>query len=108
AGSASYTARPLSYAATGPGHVAMRSGWEKDATWGALSSGPYINAPDSGEEMFNAASLTVVHGDDPILVNGTGWIPQVAGTAGEDYVYTDTWGTKQRKLYNTFFVADAA
>jgi hypothetical protein len=103
-----YKTRPLSYAAMGPGQIAMRSTWSTDAVWGALSSGPYINSPDSGEEMFNQGSLSVVVGDSPVLVNPTGWIPQVAGSAGEDFVYNDTWGTKARTLYNTFFVADSA
>ncbi|MDB4996588.1 MAG: hypothetical protein JWM74_4020 [Myxococcaceae bacterium] len=102
-----YKTRPLSYAATGPGHIAMRSTWATDASWGALSSGTYINSPDSGEEMFNQGSLSVVSGDNPVLVNATGWIPQTAGSAGEDFVYNDTWGSKDRTLYNTFFVADA-
>jgi hypothetical protein len=103
-----YKTRPLSYAAAGPGHIAMRSSWNTDATWSALSSGTYINSPDSGEEMFNQGSLSIVVGDNPVLVNATGWIPQTAGSAGEDFVYNDTWGTKGRTLYNTFFVADSA
>ena len=107
-GAAGYTSRPLSYQATGPGHVAMRSSWDKTATLGVLASGTYIDAPDSGEQGFNEGSLTVVSGDDPILVNATGWIPQVAGSSGEDFVYNDVWGTKERKLYNTFLVSNAS
>lgn len=106
-GAGSYTTRPLSYAAAGPGHVAMRSSWDKNATLGVLASGTYIDAPDSGEQAFNEGSLSVVRGDDPILVNATGWIPQVAGSSGEDFVYDDSWGTKTRKLYNTFLVSNA-
>jgi hypothetical protein len=34
----------------------MRSSWDKDATWGAFSGGAYINAEDSGEQLFNAAA----------------------------------------------------
>ncbi len=102
----SYTTRPLSYVAKGPGHVAMRSNWNKDATWGTLMSGTYINAADSGEQLFNQGSLAIVRGDRPLLVNASGWIPQVANTAGENFVYDDAWGSKTRKLYNTFFVAD--
>ncbi|HTM44462.1 MAG TPA: hypothetical protein VL137_05875 [Polyangiaceae bacterium] len=104
----SYTTRPLSYAATGPGHVAMRSSWESTASWAALSAGRYIDAPDSGEQMFNAGGLSVVIGAEPVIVNATGWIPQVANTAGEDFVYTDSWGGGGRRLYNTFFVDDPA
>jgi hypothetical protein len=100
-------AQPLSYAAVGPGQVAMRSSWALDAAWGALSGGTYINAPDSGEQMFNQGSLSVVLGDDPVLVNATGQIPQLGGTAGENFVYADTWEKKSRTLYNTFFVNDS-
>ena len=98
----------LSYYASGPGHVAMRSSWDADASWGAFTSGAYINALDSGEQMFNQGSLSVVVGDDPVLVNATGYIPKVAGTAGENFVYEDTWQKRTRTLYNTFFVADPA
>jgi hypothetical protein len=48
-----YKLQPLSYFAKGPGHVAARSSWNTDATWGTLVSGQYINAPDSGEQYFN-------------------------------------------------------
>ena len=57
--------QPLSYAAPGPGHLAMRLSWATDAAWGALSSGTYINAPDSGEQMFNQGGLSVVFGRRP-------------------------------------------
>jgi len=103
-----YKDRPLSYFAPGPGHVAMRSTWNTDAAWGALSSGTYINAPDSGEQMFNQGSLSVVSGGKPVLANATGLIPEVAGTSGEDFVYADTWGSRTRSLYNTFFVSDSS
>ncbi|WP_394823253.1 hypothetical protein [Pendulispora albinea] len=99
----------LSYLASGPGHVAMRSSWKNDAVWGALQSGTYINAPDSGEQMFNQGNLSVTVGDKPLLVNGAGWIPQVAGTSGETFVYSDAWGkSAPRVLYNTFFVQDSS
>ncbi|WP_394846669.1 hypothetical protein LZC95_04280 [Pendulispora brunnea] len=107
AAKAPYQDANLSYLAKGPGHVAMRSAWKADAVWGALESGTYINAPDSGEQMFNQGNLSITVGDAPVLVNGTGWIPQVAGTNGEDFVYQDSWGKKSRTLYNTFFVADS-
>lgn len=103
----SYTAK-LSHFATGPGHVGMRSSWDKTATWGALSGGAYINAAYSGEQLFNAGGLSVVVGDQPLLINATGWLPQNGGTAGEDAVYDDSYGTKQRRLYNTFFVNDTS
>ena len=102
-----YTSAPLSYSASGPGHVAMRSAWTKSAVWGALHSGAYINAAYSGEQGFEAGSLSVVVGGPPLLVNATGWIPKVAGTAGEDFVYEDSWGSGKRRLYNTFFVDDS-
>jgi hypothetical protein len=104
---ASYQAN-LSHFAVGPGHVGMRSAWDKNAIWGALSGGAYINAAYSGEQLFNAGGLSVVVGDQPLLINPTGWLPQNGGTAGEDAVYDDSYGSKQRRLYNTFFVNDAS
>jgi hypothetical protein len=98
----------LSHFAAGPSHVGMRSSWDKGATWGALSGGAYINAAYSGEQLFNAGGLSVVVGDQPLLINPTGWLPQNGGTAGEDAVYDDSYGTKQRRLYNTFFVNDTS
>ena len=98
---------PTSYVATGPGHVAMRSSWATDATWASFVSGAYIDAPDSGEEYFDEGSLAIAHGDSPILVNATGWLPQVAGDDGENLVYDDTWGSRTRLLNNTFYVGGA-
>ena len=100
-----YTADPLSYFATGPGHVAVRSEWQKDAVWGTFVAGPYIDAPDSGEQLFDQGSVAVVQGDQPILVNATGWLPQAGGNTGETFVYDDSWGSKTRLLNNTFYVA---
>jgi hypothetical protein len=96
----------LSHFASGPGHVAVRSSWEKGAAWGALSGGAYINADYSGEQLFNAGGLSVVVGDQPLLINPTGYLPQNGGTPGEDLVYDDSYGTRERRLYNTFFVDD--
>ncbi|MFO0567928.1 MAG: hypothetical protein U0263_19875 [Polyangiaceae bacterium] len=103
---ASYTNEGTSYLAEGPGHVAMRSTWDTTATWAVLSAGRYTNAPDSGEQMFNAGGVSAVVGGTPVLVNATGWIPFTAGTPGEGFVYTDSWGGGGRRLYNTFFVVD--
>jgi hypothetical protein len=94
-----------SYIAPGPGHVAMRSSWASDATWASFASGAYINAPDSGEQYFDEGGLAIAHGDSPVLVNATGWLPQVAGDSGEQLVYDDTWGSRTRLLDNTFYVA---
>jgi hypothetical protein len=105
---ASYVNSELSHFASGPGHVAMRSSWDKTAVWGAFSGGPYIDAGDSGEELFDAGSLSVVVGNQPLLINPTGWLPENDGTAGEDFVYDDSYGAKERRLYNTFFVDDAS
>jgi hypothetical protein len=102
-----YTTQPLSYHASGPGHVAVRSSWAKDAVWGAFSSGAYIDAPDSGEQTFNEGSLTVVSGDQPLLVNAAGRLPQSGGDPGETFVYDDNWGTAGRRLYNVFYVSDS-
>jgi hypothetical protein len=104
----SYGTGGLSYLASGPSHVGMRSGWDTKAVWAGFSGGAYINAPDSGEQLFDTGSLRVVVGDQPLLINATGWLPQNAGTAGEDLVYDDGYGAKQRRLYNTFFVDDAS
>src|ERR1051325_4889158 len=104
----SYKSVALSHFAPGPGHVAVRSSWDTGAAWGALSGGAYEDAPDSGEQLFDAGSLSVVVGDQPLLINATGFLPQNAGTAGEDMVYDDSWGTRQRRLYNTFFVDDSS
>jgi hypothetical protein len=103
----SYTTQALSYFAPGPDHVAVRSSWNKDATWAQISGGAYINASDSGEQLYGSGSFSVVRGDQPILVNATGWLPQTAGTEGENFVYNDTYQARQRQLYNTFFVDDA-
>ena len=75
--------------------------------WGTFVAGPYIDAPDSGEQLFNQGAIAVVQGDQPILVNATGWLPQAGGNAGETFVYDDSWGQKTRLLNNTFYVAGA-
>jgi hypothetical protein len=98
----------LSHFAPGPGHVAVRSSWARDAVWGSLAGGAYINADYSGEQLFNAGGLSVVVGGQPLLINPTGFLPQNGGSAGEDFVYDDSYGTRQRRLYNTFFVNDAS
>jgi hypothetical protein len=103
----SYTEQPLSYFAPGPNHVAARSSWQKDAVWATFVSGQYIDAPDSGEQYFNQGAVAVVQGDQPIIVNPTGWLPQVAGDSGEAFVYDDTWGSRTRLLDNSFYVAGA-
>jgi hypothetical protein len=105
---ASYVNCELSHFAAGPAHVAVRSSWDKTAVWGSFSAGPYIDAADSGEELFDAGNLSVVVGGQPLLINPTGWLPENDGTAGEDFVYDDSYGAKQRRLYNTFFVDDAS
>lgn len=97
---------PASYIASGPAHAAMRGSWDAGAVWGSLAGGPYINAERSGEQLFDAGSVTVVVGGQPLLVNATGFIPQAGGAAGEDFVYEDSWGAGTRRLYNTFFVND--
>jgi hypothetical protein len=103
----SYAQGALSYFASGPNHLAARSSWQKDATWTTFVAGQYIDAPDSGEQYFNQGSVAVVQGDQPILVNATGWLPQAAGDSGESFVYDDTWGNRTRLLNNTFYAAGA-
>jgi hypothetical protein len=85
----------------------VRSAWQKDAVWGTFVAGPYIDAPDSGEQLFNQGAIALVQGDQPILVNATGWLPQAGGTPGETFVYDDSWGQKTRLLNNTFYAAGA-
>jgi hypothetical protein len=102
-----YDALAPSYFAPGPSHVAVRSNWQKDAVWGTFVAGAYIDAPDSGEQYFNQGAIAVVQGDQPILVNATGWLPQAAGDSGETFVYDDTWGSRTRLLNNTFYAAGA-
>jgi hypothetical protein len=101
------TGLPTSYFASGPDHVAMRSSWATTGPWASFVSGPYIDAPDSGEQYFDQGSLAVATGDTPVLVNATGWLPQAASDTGESFVYDDTWGNRTRLLNNTFYVAGA-
>jgi hypothetical protein len=101
-----YTAQAPSYVAKGPGQLAVRSTWDKTAVWAAFSSGPYIDAPDSGEQLYNQGGFSIVQGDQPIVCNATGWLPQVADTTGENYVYDDL--SNGRRLANTFYVTDSA
>jgi hypothetical protein len=102
-----YSSDPLSYFASGSGQVSVRSAWQKDAVWGSFVAGPYVDAPDSGEQSFNQGAIAIVQGDQPIIVNATGWLPQAGGEAGETFVYDDTWGSKTRLLYNTFYASGA-
>jgi hypothetical protein len=101
----SYTQSPISYFAPGPNHVVARSSWQTDAVWATFVSGQYIDAPDSGEQYFNQGAVALVQGDQPILVNATGWLPQAGRDDGESFVYDDTWGNRTRLLNNTFYVA---
>jgi len=102
---ADYTQQPLSYFARGPNHVAVRSTWAADAVWGSFVSGTYIDAQASGEQSFNEGSIAVVSGDQPVLVNATGWLAEADGNPGETFVYADQWGNETRLLANTFFEA---
>jgi hypothetical protein len=101
----SYAQNPISYFAPGPNQVAARSSWQTDAVWASFVSGQYIDATDSGEQYFNQGAVAVVEGDQPILVNATGWLPQAGGDSGESFVYDDTWGNRTRLLNNTFYVS---
>jgi MYXO-CTERM domain-containing protein len=102
-----FSQEPPSYFAKGPNHVAARSSWNSDAVWATFVSGQYIDAPDSGEQYFNQGAIAVVQGDQPILANATGWLPQAAGDQGEQLVYDDTWTNRTRLLDNTFYVEGA-
>ena len=96
-----YSTQPLSYFAPGPNHVAVRSTWQTDAVWGSFVAGTYIDSTDSGEQSYNAGAVAVVQGDQPILINATGQLPQVDGTPGEDLVYADSYDNGTRQLFNT-------
>jgi hypothetical protein len=102
---ADYTQQPLSYFASGPNQVAVRSSWSTSAVWGSFVSGTYIDAQDSGEQGFNQGSVVVVSGDQPILANASGWLPQANGADGENFVYADEWTNETRLLANTFYLA---
>jgi hypothetical protein len=104
---ADYTTQSLSYFAPGPNHVAARSSWSTTATWGSFVAGTYIDSTDSGEQSYNSGAVAIVSGDQPIIANATGQLPQVAGTPGEDLVYSDSYGGGTRQLYNTFHAAGA-
>jgi len=104
---ADYTAQPLSYFAPGPNHVAVRSTWKTDATWGSFVPGAYIDSTDSGEQSYNSGAIAIVQGDQPIIANASGQLPQVDGAEGENIVYADSYGSGMRQLFNTFGAAGA-
>lgn len=104
---------PTSYLAPGLGAVAARSDWGKSATWMSFRAAPYANNPAQGEEYFDQGSLALVRGGTPLLLNATGWmVHDPAGTADEDRVYTDNFGSfssgnvysGNRQVYNVFYV----
>jgi hypothetical protein len=104
---------PLSYLAPGLGAVAARSDWSKSATWMSFRAAPYANNPAQGEEYFDQGSLALVRGGTPLLLNATGWmVHDPAGTADEDRIYTDNYGSfssgdvysGNRQAENVFYV----
>lgn len=104
-----YTRLPRSYLARGIEMAAVRSDWTRQAVWGALKSGPYINYPENGEEYFDTGSLSIVNGARPLLVNANGaLLRNTPGTNdGDSYyqsIYDDVLGDGGRRdLFNVFY-----
>lgn len=106
---ASYRNERPSYLASGEGHLAMRSSWSTAAAntvWATLYGGPYTDDEWQGEQRFDSGAFALVYGDQPIVVNPSGWLPQAGGDL--NFVNNDAWGGSQpRILYNTFFTSSA-
>ncbi|MEU6080647.1 hypothetical protein [Streptomyces sp. NPDC047108] len=95
-----YKDRPLASLAKGMEMGSTRSGWDKKAVWGSLNAGPYTGFHDSQEQLFDAGSLAVAHGNKPFLVNASGQI--FRGTAQVDeFLFKDN--REGRDLYNVFY-----
>ncbi len=100
---ADYKSSPLSSLAKGSEMGSVRSSWDDSAVWGSLDAGPYINNPDASEQLFDAGSLAVAHGNKPFLVNATGQLFR-GGVPVDDFVYNDNFGSSStRGLYNIFY-----
>lgn len=104
---------PTSYKAQGMGMVAMRSDWTPNAVWASFTAAPYINNGGSGEEYFDQGSLAITRGGTPFLVNTAGaLLRNTPGTTDGDnwgnLIYDDLFGTKNRTLFNVFYVLDPA
>src|SRR4051794_11480004 len=89
---ADYTTKPLASYAQGTEMGSVRSSWNTDAVWGSLDAGPYIDNPEASEQLFDAGSLAVAHGNQPFLVNAAGQL--FRGTQPpDDFVYNDNFGS---------------
>ena len=97
-----YTTESLSYFATGPNDLAVRSSWQTNAVWSAFSPGPYTDYSGSGEQAYNSGGISIVSGNTPIVCNAFGQLPMVDGTPGETLVYNDAYDNGPRALNNTF------
>ncbi|MEO6926742.1 MAG: hypothetical protein ABI129_08725, partial [Rhodanobacter sp.] len=103
---------PLSYFAQGMGAVAARSDWSTSASWMSFRAAAYTNAPAQGEQFFDEGSLALVRGNNPLLVNASGWVVhEPGGSADDDRRYQDNFGKSDgtlyqgvRQLYNIFYV----
>ncbi len=103
---------PLSYFAPGMGAVAARSDWSTSASWMSFRASVYTNAPAQGEQFFDEGSLALVRGNNPLLVNASGWVVhEPGGSADDDRRYQDNFGKAdgtlyegRRQLYNVFYV----
>src|SRR5262249_12654040 len=109
---ADYTTLATSYATTGIAEVSARSDWSNAATWMSFRTGPYVNNPGAGHQSFDAGSLALVRGSNPLLVNSSVWIMRNPnGDPGETAQYDDQYGnfdadpnSGNRRLANTFQV----
>jgi len=100
---ADYTTGPLASHATGMEMATVRSSWDKGAVWGSLDAGPYTGNPDAGEQLFDAGSLAVAHGNRPFLVNAAGQLFR-GSNPPDNFVYNDNFGSAStRGLYNVFY-----
>jgi hypothetical protein len=112
ASEASYATGIPSHLSPGIGEMTARSDWTTAATWMSFRSGPYVNNPGAGHQGFDAGSLALVRGKNPLLVNPGGWFTHNPnGTAGETLVYNDWFGNwdadptlGNRTLFNNFQV----
>lgn len=103
---------PLSYLAPGMGAVAARSDWSTSASWMSFRAAVYTNNPAQGEQYFDEGGLALVRGNNPLLVNASGWIlHEPGGTSDDNLRYEDNFGPTNgslysgvRQLYNVFYV----
>jgi len=107
-----YSTQGMSHLAPGIAEMAARSDWTTGATWMSFRAGPYVNNPGAGHQGFEAGSLALVRGENPLLVNPEGWFAHNPnGNNGFNMVYNDWFGDfdgdptlGNKRLFNTFQV----